>query len=275
MGIYSNTTDENRKKELLEISKVCSKVPYYAPESFYEALQTCWFALLMLNVEGSGAGVTLGRFDQYMFPFLEKDLNSGKISIEDAIEFIEELYIKITNIMWFQPKQRAEQTGGYYRFISLDVGGLTKNKSDASNLLSYLCLRALRNVRTTAPSVHVQVHQKTPDSLLYEAAKLTAEGMGHPSYFDVETLHASLRMRNGGFVKKSPYTEEEIREGAVAIGCVEPGVQGLQFGHTSASLINLGNTVSLVLNNGIFPKDVDGWGAGTLYQSVPQIQADC
>ncbi len=262
--IAAQCSDAKRKAELKEIADRCEKVPYWPPESFIEALQACWFVLILLNIEGSGAAVTLGRFDQYIYPFLKKDLENGVLSIESAVELIEELYIKITNLVWFQPKQRAQQTGGYYRFISLDVGGLTKDGKDGSNLLSYLCLRAMRNVRTTGPSVHVQVHQKTPDSLLYEAAKLTADGMGHPSYFNVETLYSSLRMRNAGFEGQGSYSEEELREGAVALGCVEPGVQGLQFGHTSSSVVNLGNTMSLVMNNGVFPKGVDGWGAGTL-----------
>lgn len=260
----SSCQDSKRKEELNCIAECCSRVPYHPPESFMEALQACWFVLVLLNIEGSGAAVTLGRFDQYMHSFLQNDLDKGILTVTEALELIEEFYIKVTNLVWFQPKQRAQQTGGYYRFISLDVGGLTKEGKDASNLLSYLCLRALRNVRTTGPSVHLQVHQKTPDSLIYEAAKLTADGMGHPSFFNVETLYSMLRMRNAGLEGKSQYSEEELREGAVALGCVEPGVQGLQFGHTSSSVINLGNTVSLAMNNGVFPSGIDGWGAGTM-----------
>ncbi len=256
--------DPTRREELLQIAQRCKRVPYEPPANFIEALQACWFALVMLNVEGSGPGVTLGRFDQFMYPFLERDLEEGALSIPQALELIEELYLKITNFVWFQPAELAHKVGGYYRFSSLDVGGLDRQGRDASNLLSYLCLRALRYVRTTGPTVHVQVHPKTPDSLLIEAAKLTAEGMGHPSYFNLETLYSMLRMRTAGLTGRSPYSEEELREGAVMIGCVEPGVQGLQYGHTSSSIINLGNTMSLVMNNGVFPKGVPAWGAGTL-----------
>lgn len=253
-----------RRQELLQIAKRCEKVPYEPPANFIEALQACWFVLVMLNVEGSGPAVTLGRFDQFMYPFLEKDLKEGALSISQVLELIEEMYLKITNFVWFQPAELAHKVGGYYRFPSLDVGGLDRQGKDASNLLSYLCLRAMRYVRTTAPTVHIQIHPKTPDSLLIEGAKLTAEGMGHPSYFNLDTLYSMLRMRTAGLTGKSPYSEEEIREGAVMIGCVEPGVQGLQYGHTSSSVINLGNTMSLAMNNGVFPKGVPAWGAGTL-----------
>jgi formate C-acetyltransferase len=260
----SRCPDANRKRELLNIASRCERVPYDPPAGFIEAMQACWFVLVILNVEGSGPGVTLGRFDQFMYPFLKKDLEAGVLSIPEAMELLEELYLKITNFVWFNPALMAHKVGGYYRFLSLDVGGLNRQGKDASNLLTYLCIRALRYVRTTGPTVHVQVHQKTPDSVLIEAAKLTAEGMGHPSYFNVETLYSMLRMRTAGLTGKSPYTEEELREGAVMIGCVEPGVQGLQYGHTSSALINLGNTMSLAMNNGVFPKGVPAWGAGTL-----------
>jgi choline trimethylamine-lyase len=262
--LAADCQDTIRKKELLGIAARCERVPYEPPRTFIEAMQACWFVLVLLNIEGSGPGVTLGRFDQFMYPLLKKDLDEGIITVPEALELIEELYLKITNFVWFNPALMAHKVGGYYRFLSLDVGGLNGQGRDASNLLTYLCIRALRYVRTTGPTVHVQIHQKTPDSVLIEAAKLTAEGMGHPSYFNVETLYAMLRMRTAGLTGKSPYTEKELREGAVMIGCVEPGVQGLQYGHTSSSLINLGNTMSLTMNNGIFPKGVPAWGAGTL-----------
>ena len=262
--LAAHSADTNRKKELLSIAERCEKIPYEPPSNFIEAMQACWFVLVMLIVEGSGPGITLGRFDQFMYPLLQKDLDDGSLSIQEAMELIEELYIKITNFVWFNPAQLASKVGGYYRFLSLDVGGLDRQGKDASNLMTYLCIRALRYVRTTGPTVHIQIHQKTPDSVIIEGAKLTAEGMGHPSYFNVETLYSMLRMRTAGLTGKSPYTEEELREGALMIGCVEPGVQGLQYGHTSSSVINLGNTMSLTMNDGVFPKDVPAWGAGTL-----------
>ncbi|MHB1404906.1 MAG: pyruvate formate lyase family protein [Desulfitobacteriaceae bacterium] len=260
--LAASETDPQRKTELLEISDVCRHVPWNPPRTFREAVQTAWFTQMLLNIEGAGPSMSYGRFDQYMYPFYQRDVEAGILTPEGAMEYLEELYIKTTNIPWFQPTQLAYYFGGYYKFPQLGVGGLTKDGRDASNEISYLCLRAMRHVRTTAPSVALYLHQKTPESLLIEACKLSAEGMGHPSFFNVDTYSRMLEYRTGGLNGKSPYTMEQILEGGCPIGCVEPGVMGLQYGHTDSAIVNLGAVVSLVMNNGVKPAGLPGWGAG-------------
>ncbi len=260
--LASKETRAQRKEELLEIAKIMDWVPWNPPRTFREAIQAVWMTEMLLFVEGAGPSMTYGRFDQYMYPYYKKDIEQGILTPEKAMELIEELYIKTTNIPWFQSTQLTYYFGGYYRYAHLGVGGLDKHGRDASNELSYLCLRAMRHVRTTAPSVSMYLHAKTPDSLLLEATKLAAEGMGHPSFFDVETYSQMLEYRGGGLHGKSPYTRDQILELGSPIGCVEPGVAGLQYGHTDSGIINLGAVMSLVLNNGVKPAGVVGWGAG-------------
>ena len=255
-------TDEGRKAELSEIAAVMDQVPWGPARNFREAIQTIWMALMLLYIEGAGPSITYGRFDQYMYPLYKADVAAGVLTPEGAMEAIEELYIKTTNIPWFQSSQLAYYFGGYYRFSHLGVGGLDKHGRDASNDLSYLCLRAMRHCRTTAPSVSLYLHPKTPDSLLLEAAKLSAEGMGHPSFFNVDTYSQMLEYRGGGLTGRSPYTREQILELGSPIGCVEPGVAGLQYGHTDSGILNVGAVVSLVMNDGKKPVGAPGWGAG-------------
>lgn len=255
-------TGPERQAELLEMAEVMDRVPWNPARTFREAIQTVWLTEMLLSIEGAGPSLTFGRFDQYMYPYYERDIAEGRLTPEKAMELIEEMYIKTTNIPWFQSSQLAYYFGGYYRFPHLGVGGLTKLGRDASNELSYLCLRAMRHVRTTGPTVSLYLHQKTPDELLLEAAKLSVEGMGHPSYFDVETYSRMLEYRGAGLNGKSPYTREQILELGSPIGCVEPGVAGLQYGHTDSGIVNLGAVVSLALNNGVKPAGLPGWGPG-------------
>lgn len=115
------------------------------------------------------------------------------------MELIEELYVRVTSNVWFQSTQMAYIFGGYYRYPHLDVGGLDENGRDASNELSYLCLRAMRYAKTTSPAVSLLLHQKTPDSLLYEClANWPQEGWGIPSFFNCEGLYSMLEHRAGG-----------------------------------------------------------------------------
>lgn len=254
--------DPVRKQELLDMADCVAKATWDAPTTFYEALEVSWLSLVFLFMEGSGPSVTYGRMDQYLYPFYKKDLEAGRLTPEGAMEFFEELYIKTTSVPHLQSTGLATVFGGYYRFPHIDVGGLTREGRDATNELSYLLLRAMRYVKTTGPTVSIQLHQKTPDSLLMEACKLAAEGMGHPSFFDVNTMHRQLQRRGAGPNGYSPYTIEEIRELGGAIGCVEAGCMGLQFGHTDSAIVNLAACAGLAATNGIKPYNAGGWGAG-------------
>jgi len=256
--------DPVRKKELLDMETMMRQVPWNPPRNFYEAIEVVWLVMLFQYVEGSGASGTIGRFDQFMYPYYKQGIADGTLTPERAMEFIEELYIKLTANPWLVPTLVSLVLGGYFRYAHLDVGGLNEHRRDATNELSYLCLRAMRHVKTNSPTVSILLHQKTPDSLLYEACKLSAEGMGHPSYFNCETMYEMLNARSGGPTGKSPYTTEQILKYGGPIGCVEPGVAGHQYGHTDSAIINLAQCGTLAITNGVKGSRTMGYGAGTV-----------
>ncbi len=256
--------DPVRKKELEAMSAMMKRVPWGPATSFYDAVETAWVVCFFLFVEGAGPSITWGRFDQYMYPYYKKDIEAGILTPESAMELIEEMYIKATSNVWFQSTQMAYIFGGYYRYPHLDVGGLDVNGRDASNELSYICLRAMRYVRTTSPAVCLMLHQKTPDSLLREACELSAEGTGHPSFFDVETLYKMLYTRGAGNDNRSNYTLADIMQYGNPIGCVEPGVEGMQYGHTDSGIINVAGCIYAAVTNGKKAKGVDGSNCGQI-----------
>lgn len=256
--------DPARKQELENMAAMMQRVPWGPATSFYDACETAWAVCFFLFVEGAGPSITWGRFDQYMYPYYKADIEKGILTPEKAMELIEELYIRVTSNVWFQSTQMAYIFGGYYRYPHLDVGGLDENGKDASNELSYLCLRAMRYAKTTSPAVSILLHQKTPDALLYEACELAAEGMGHPSFFNCEGLYAMLEHRAGGPEGYSNYTRKDILKFGSPIGCVEPGAEGLQYGHTDSGIINVAGATLMAVTNGIMPEGTDNMFAGKL-----------
>ncbi len=255
-------SDPKRKAELLRMGEIAKKVPWGPAESFYEACQTAWAVCFFLFVEGAGPSITWARFDQYMYPYYKKDIEAGILTPESAMELIEELYIRVTSNVWFQSTTMAYIFGGYYRYPHLDVGGLDENGKDASNELSYLCLRAMRYARTTSPAVCLMLHQKTPDSLLQEACELSVEGTGHPSFFNTEGLYDMLERRAAGPDGHSNYTRKQILKFGSPIGCVEPGAEGLQYGHTDSGIINVAGATVCAVTNGVKATGVDGSHCG-------------
>ena len=66
--------DPNRRGELIEIARICRKVPAKPAETFREAIQSFWFTHLILFLELNGRGMSPGRFDQYMYrPYLQEE----------------------------------------------------------------------------------------------------------------------------------------------------------------------------------------------------------
>lgn len=256
--------DPVRKKELEDMAAMMKRVPWGPATSFRDACETAWAVCFFLFVEGAGPSITWGRFDQYMYPYYKADVEKGILTPEGAMELIEELYVRVTSNVWFQSTQMAYIFGGYYRYPHLDVGGLDENGKDASNELSYLCLRAMRYAKTTSPAVCLMLHQKTPDSLLYEACELAAEGMGHPSFFNCEGLYDMLAHRAAGPDGYSNYTRKEILKYGSPIGCVEPGAEGLQYGHTDSGIINVAGAALMAVTNGVMPIESDNMFAGKL-----------
>ena len=256
--------DPVRKQELENMAAMMKRVPWGPATSFHDACETAWAVCFFLFVEGAGPSLTSGRFDQYMYPYYKEDIEKGILTPEKAMELIEELYVRVTSNVWFQSTQMAYIFGGYYRYPHLDVGGLDENGRDASNELSYLCLRAMRYAKTTSPAVSLLLHQKTPDSLLYEACELAAEGMGHPSFFNCEGLYSMLEHRAGGLEGYSHYTRKDILKFGSPIGCVEPGAEGLQYGHTDSGIINVAGAALMAVTNGVMPEESDNMFAGKL-----------
>lgn len=256
--------DPVRKQELENMAAMMKRVPWGPATSFHDACETAWAVCFFLFVEGAGPSITWGRFDQYMYPYYKEDIEKGILTPEKAMELIEELYVRVTSNVWFQSTQMAYIFGGYYRYPHLDVGGLDENGRDASNELSYLCLRAMRYAKTTSPAVSLLLHQKTPDSLLYEACELAAEGMGHPSFFNCEGLYSMLEHRAGGLEGYSHYTRKDILKFGSPIGCVEPGAEGLQYGHTDSGIINVAGAALMAVTNGVMPEELDNMFAGKL-----------
>ena len=253
-----------RKQALENMAAMMKRVPWGPATSFHDACETAWAVCFFLFVEGAGPSITWGRFDQYMYPYYKEDIEKGILTPEKAMELIEELYVRVTSNVWFQSTQMAYIFGGYYRYPHLDVGGLDENGRDASNELSYLCLRAMRYAKTTSPAVSLLLHQKTPDSLLYEACELAAEGMGHPSFFNCEGLYSMLEHRAGGLEGYSHYTRKDILKFGSPIGCVEPGAEGLQYGHTDSGIINVAGAALMAVTNGVMPEESDNMFAGKL-----------
>ena len=90
--------DAMRAQELREIAEICRHISSNPPRTFREALQLMTFATDFVLMECNGHSVSYGRFDQYMYPFYQRDIETGANTREGMQELIENFYIKIWDL---------------------------------------------------------------------------------------------------------------------------------------------------------------------------------
>ena len=156
-----------------------------APQSFLEALQLLRVVHFCLWCSDQYHN-TLGRFDQYLWPFLQRDMARG-MSREDALELVEEFFLNCNKDSDLYPGMQQGDNGQ-----SMVLGGRTAEGEDCYNLLSQLCMEACGELRLIDPKINLRVHKGTPLSVYEEGTRLTRLGLGFPQYSNDEVFVPAL-----------------------------------------------------------------------------------
>ncbi|MBW1636009.1 MAG: pyruvate formate lyase family protein, partial [Deltaproteobacteria bacterium] len=234
--------DERRREELLEIAEVCRSVPAKPAKSFREALQALYFYQICIFMEQNAASYNPGRMDQYLWPFLKKDLEQGVINRQEAQELLDCLWVKFSEPCLFQDEVTAEFAAGYPMFQNVCVGGVDETGRDSVNELSYMIIQATMNVQLYQPSLSVRYSlAKNPSRFLRKIVELIALGTGFPAFHNDDI---GIRMlMNKGIPLKEAFNWNPC-------GCVETNLEGRLRHYTALADINLGSIVELALLNG-------------------------
>ena len=180
--LAQETGDPGRRAELEEISETCRWVSSRPPRGFHEAVQLYWLASVVTLLENQGF-TPLGRIDQDLGPILERDLEKGVITRDEALELLECLWIKL-NI-------DDDLTTDSCRNIMLL--GQDSEGRDATNELTYLCLEASAILRLTDPKVNVRFHPGSPPELWERCVEMVKLGLGgFPAFFNDEAIIPGL-----------------------------------------------------------------------------------
>ena len=246
-------SNSRRKAELLRIADNCENVPENGARDFWEACQSFWFVQQLLQIESSGHSISPGRFDQYMYPYYSKDIESGKITREFAQELIDCIWIKLNDLNKCRDAASAEGFAGYSLFQNLIVGGQNAEGVDVTNDLSFMCITASLHVQLPQPSLSIRVWNNSPHDLLIHAATLTRTGVGLPAYYNDEVIIPSLMSRG--------LTLEDAREYNI-IGCVEPQKAGKTEGWHDAAFFNMCRPLELVFSDGMNKGELVGVHTG-------------
>ncbi len=234
-----------RAKELLEIARICRKVPMQPADTFHEALQSVWMLHVILQIESNGHSLSYGRLDQYVYPYYEKSRAAG-MREEEACELLENLWLKTFTVNKIRSWSHTRFSAGSPLYQNVTVGGQTADGRDAVNGLSYLILRTVARTHLPQPNLTVRYHKGLSDEFMQECIQVIRCGFGMPAFNSDEIIIPSFLEL--GVAKEDAYNYS-------AIGCVEVAVPG-KWGYrcTGMSFLNFPKTLMIALNDGV---DID------------------
>ena len=207
-------TNPARRKELSDIARICRNVPRKPAASFREAMQAFWFNYLFLSPSTTLPGC---RFDQYMYPYYKKDLEEGKITREEALEYLCCLRLKDMELNRTSGKNNRKKNAGMAKWHNFTIGGVKADGTDATNDLTYMLLDAAAITRTPHHTLTLRVHQGTPEPLLRKAVEVVKLGMGLPAFVGDESYIKTFTSRG--------CLLEDARE-YVMTGCLDANLPG-------------------------------------------------
>jgi len=230
------------KNELLDIAAINRKVPELPAETFREGLTTIWICWTAIHLENPNVGLSLGRLDQVLYELYRRDIDAGNIELQDAIELLCCLWLKIGDHVPSIPDTGEQLFGGTGSNQAITIGGVDKNGNDAVNDLTYCMLKATELMKLRDPNPNARYHPgvNSPDYL----RRLCAVNIDTGAIPAIHNDRAVIKA-----LTSKGETVEQARDYGV-IGCVEPGSNGRFYGHSAAILLNLTSVLELTLYNG-------------------------
>lgn len=229
--------DKVRCSELLEMSRVCQKVAFAKPETFYEAVQLFWFINLAAQYESNASSISPGRFDQYMVPFYQRDKANG-VDLEFCKDILRSLWLKMNDVVLLRSEDSAKYFAGFPTGYTIILGGLDLRGRCAVNELSYLILETYQDIRLPQPNLGVRINEMTPRLFFNKIVETIRLGTGIPQVFNDEVIIPGFLARGVSL--------EDARDYAV-VGCVELSLPGKTYGLHDIALFNLLKVMEVTL----------------------------
>jgi formate C-acetyltransferase len=204
-GKLTGSQEQARKDELLEISRICRKVPMEKPDTFYEALQGIY--LFHVALHASMNFLSLGRLDQVLVKYLDQSKVNDVQYIKKCTELFECFIIKAAwrlnlTTEYLLPQDHMDnnaalgvhpyyldQRAGVNNFLqNIIVGGKTPEGDDATNLMTYIILNAFENVNLSTPGIYVRLHKDSPQQLKEVVSSMLSKTKNLPNILNDDVL---------------------------------------------------------------------------------------
>jgi pyruvate formate-lyase/glycerol dehydratase family glycyl radical enzyme len=235
-------TDSARRHELLQLAQIHRQVPAGPARSFREGLTAIWVCWNALYLENVNVGMSLGRFDQLLYPLYSQDVQGGVLTVEGAVELLCCWWLKIGDHVPCVPETAEKLFGGATSNQAITIGGVDEQGRDAVNDLTYAILRAVALMKVRDPSPNARYFQGVNSRrYLRQLCAVNLETGAIPAIFNDRAVIRAL--------SAAGEPPEHARDYGI-IGCVIPSAQGRSYGNPGAIYLNLPSVLELTLFDG-------------------------
>lgn len=233
--------DPKYQSSLQNVAKICLNLTQRPPEHYQEAVQSLWFLFVLLHMESNASSFSPGRMDQYLYPYYQRDIESGYITQSEALDILECLWLKFNQIVYLRNQHSAKYFAGFPIGFNIAIGGVDENGEDTYNNLSLLCLQCQYDIGLPQPNLSVRLNKNSSHELMHQAIEVVSKGSGMPQFFNDEAIiHALIDL---GIDKKDALNY-------AIVGCVELTTHGNNLGWSDAAMFNFNKVLELTLNHG-------------------------
>lgn len=220
-------SDADRKERLMTMAKTCSWIVDKAPETFREALQLVTLMHEVIQIEERCGSLSFGRFDKYMYPYYQRDIDAGILTTDEAQQLIDSFWMKLAQNRW--------------GWQNITLGGYDDQAGFCDNAITRMCLSATRRLKRDQPQVTFRCHPSMSDDLWDDIIEVIRTGVGFPSLYNDE-LCVKAKERIG-------IPHEDAQQYAV-LGCVELTIPEKEYSHCEGIRLNLPKLLELCLMGG-------------------------
>jgi formate C-acetyltransferase len=250
-GLASHEPDKKRKIELEKMAEMLKRVPWEAPQTFWEAVQSLWLThmLVMTDENYPGPGVSFGRMDQYLLPYWEKSIKEG-MDPEFGKEVLKCFWIH-ANTAYDAMIRTGNQgiTAGYGQLFT--ISGIGAGGKDMTNDLTYVLLDVIDEMSPILePKPNVRLHRGSPEKLMDKVVEMISSSQGAPFLlnFDERSMAGMMREAKRAGVEKL-INKDNVFEYA-PVGCLENTMAGNDRSGTVDNNLNLLKAIELTLTGG-------------------------
>jgi trans-4-hydroxy-L-proline dehydratase len=244
--------DPQCRNELLQMAENLQRVPWEAPQTFWEAVQSLWLThmLVMSDENYPGPGDSFGRLDQFLYPLWKKSIEEG-MPVEFGKEILKCFWVHCNTAYDGMIRTGGNQgiTAGYGQLFTLS--GLGAGGADMTNDLTYVLLDVIDEMSPILePKPNLRLHRNSPEKLLDKAVEMIAASQGSPFLinFDERSMAGMmLQARRSGITHL--INENNVFEYA-PVGCLENTMVGNDRSGTVDANLNLLKAVELALTGG-------------------------